>query len=179
MVDRPYFRFHPKSYDDGGFIFSKQKCDVCSKPCILEYAGGIYVAGDEPRCCARCIHSGGLTSYLHGKGRFFAKKRDYALQDIEFSDPEIDSNLKDEILLRTPSVASVNPFTWPVISSKPTIYLGRGDDDELWQKPEIQAAMAQYVLVELGDEDHTGPQAHIMVFKHFFEDQYAFAIDFC
>ena len=53
--DQPYFRFNPGAYEDGrSFERSSDVCEVCSRPCVWKYTGGVY-ATEEP-CCLRPLH---------------------------------------------------------------------------------------------------------------------------
>jgi uncharacterized protein CbrC (UPF0167 family) len=90
--DQPYFRFNPGAYEEGrSFERSSDTCDVCLRPSVWKYTGGVY-ATEDPVVCARCIANGELGRFLGGKH--------FSLHDIEMNGAE--PSLAKEILQRTP-----------------------------------------------------------------------------
>jgi len=171
MSDKPYFRFYPGAYEDKGrFIQSHSECDCCGKPCVLQYDGNIYTALDpKPEVCARCISDGSFEYFMTG--------RSYSFHDIEFSD-NLDRNHFDEVMLRTPGIACYNPFKWPVLNSRPMVFIGYGDNEEVWGIPCAQAAMKSKWLEAMGEE-LDGKSDCFLVFKDLDKPIYRASIDFC
>ena len=150
MSDQPLFRFYPNAYaEDGAFRRSDHTCNICERDAVWLYAGGIYMEGDEPAVCARCMADGSLRRKL--------PKQSYALQDamIEGADPA----LVEEILTATPEVACINTFEWPVIDGMPLAFLGEGDSAPLKSDPAVRAAIRE---VFDGEDAHG---SHALVFR--------------
>lgn len=163
--DQPYFRFHPNAYAiKGVFEASDALCDVCGRPCIWAYAGGIYTAGEKPRSCARCIADGRLGDFLGGH---------FSLHDIELDDA--DPALADELLCQTPGVACFNPFPWPVLDSRPLAFLGYGEERALLAEPAVVAAIED-AFRELG-WDYDGPSPYALIFREVDGSRYQAVID--
>ena len=165
MSDQPHFRFYPNAFADGdAFERSEEFCDVCERTAVWRYVGEIYMEGEPPTVCARCMASGALRERLPTDS--------YVLQDIVLEGA--DDDLADEILLATPSVASVNPFEWPVIDGEPLAYVGVGDAASLKGNTRAQRAIAA-AFADLGDEE--GHASHALVFKQLEDDEYVAVID--
>ncbi|MES1200728.1 MAG: CbrC family protein [Pseudomonadota bacterium] len=154
MTDQPHFRFYPNAYADeeGAFEASEETCDVCSRKAVWLYTGEIYAEGEPPSVCARCISDGSLRKRL--------PRDSYTMQDIMLEDAEPD--LADEVLYATPSVASLNPFEWPVRNGKPLAFMGAGDSPSLKGNAAARAAI-KHAFEEAGDDD--GHPSHTLVFK--------------
>lgn len=165
MSDQPYFRFYPNAYADGdAFEHSDERCDICARAAVWRYTGEIYMEGDPPSVCARCMASGALRERLPADS--------YVLQDIVLEGA--DDDLADEILLATPSVASINPFEWPVIDGEPLAYIGVGDAASLKGNTKAQRAIAE-AFTDLGED--SGHPSHALVFKRLDDDEYVAVID--
>ena len=165
MKDQPHFRFNPNSYQGGrGFEQSQQMCDACSRPCVWRYVGNIY-ATESPTVCARCIADGTLGKLLNSQH--------FSLHDIELHGP--DPELRDEVLQRTPGVASFNPFVWPVLDGNPLAFLGYGDEADLLLIPDVRSAI-EGAFEELG-WDFDGPSPHALIFKEVNGDRYRVSVD--
>lgn len=162
--DRPDFRFNAVAYDHA-FEASEESCGVCSRPCVWKYTGIIHTAGDAPTVCARCIADGRLGSFL-GDRRF-------QLHDV-FLD-EADPALEEEVLRRTPGVASFNPFVWPVIDGKPLAFVGYGEEEGLLALPGVQAAIAE-AFRELG-WTFEGSSPYALVFREIDGPLYRAVVD--
>ncbi len=166
--DRPFFRFYPGAYEsEGVFETSDAPCDVCNRPCVWRYDSIIYVAGDEPVVCARCIASGKLSAYFG--------ERSFSLHDVELecADPD----LAEELLKRTPNVSSFNPYEWPVLDGRPLAFIGHGDDAGVWSQPAARAAM-QSAWRQMYEEDLNEPTPYLLVFRELDGDRYGTAFDF-
>ena len=164
MSDQPYFRFYPNAYAEGGsFKRSQQACDVCARAAVWLYTGAIYMQGEPPRVCARCMASGALRERLSGDA--------FVLQDIVLEGA--DEAMANEILQATPSVASLNPFAWPVSAGEPLAYIGVGDEEALKRNAKAQRAIAE-AFAAFGEDGHP---SHALVFKHLDEDNYLAVID--
>jgi uncharacterized protein len=165
MSDQPRFRFYPNAYaEDGPFKRSVQRCDVCERKAVWLYAGEIYAEDEPPSVCARCLASGALAERL-GPDSF-------ALQDIVLEGA--DEELAAEILYATPSVASINPFEWPVLEGEPLAYIGIGDEAALKSNANAQRAIAR-AFADIGEE--SGHASHALVFKRLDEEEYIAVID--
>lgn len=165
MSDQPHFRFYPNAYADGdAFQRSDQVCDICEREAVWLYTGEIYIEGEPPSVCARCMASGALRERLPADS--------YVLQDIVLEGA--DEHLADEILLATPSVASINPFEWPVIDGEPLAYVGVGDAASLKGNTRVQRAIAE-AFADLGEGG--GHASHALVFKRLDEDEHVAVID--
>lgn len=165
-ADQPYFRFNPGAYEDGhSFERSSEVCDACSRPCVWKYTGGIY-ATEHPVVCARCIANGAL-------GRFLGDE-DFSLQDIEMSGA--DPSLEEEVLQRTPGVASYNPFEWPVLDAKPLAFVGDGEDQDLLGIAAVRSAI-EAAFAEIGRK-FNGPTSYALVFKELDGERYRAVVDF-
>ena len=162
---QPHFRFYPGAYEkDGPFEASTDVCEVCSRPCVWKYTGGIY-ATEEPVVCARCIANGEL-------GNFLGKR--FSLHDIGMNGAE--PSLEDEVLRRTPGVASYNPFDWPVLDGKPLAFLGYGEDKRLLASPAGRSAIK--AAFEAIGQTHEGPTSYALIFKEIDGERYCAVIDF-
>src|SRR5262249_54244537 len=151
VTDQPHFRFYPDAYgEDGAFKASNELCDVCERPAVWLYTGEIYVAGEPPSVCARCMASGALAARL-GRDAF-------ALQDIVIDGA--DEELANEVLFATPGVASINAFEWPVVEGEPLVYVGAGDKAALKHNTRAQRAIIA-AFAEIGGE--TGHPSHALV----------------
>ena len=163
-TDQPHFRFNPGAYEDGrSFKPSRANCDVCARPCVWEYTGGIY-ALTEPTVCARCISEGRLGAFLGDES--------FALHDIVISGAE--PALAAEVLQRTPGVACFNPFDWPVLDAKPLAFMGYGEDEGLIAVPGARAAIKDAFGTFGWDY---GPSPYALIFKEIDGDRYRVAID--
>jgi uncharacterized protein CbrC (UPF0167 family) len=162
--DKPDFRFNAPAYDNV-FAASEESCGVCSRPCVWKYTGVIYMAGDQPTVCARCIADGRLAAFL-GDRRF-------QLHDVFLDDA--DPALEEEVLQRTPGVSCFNPFVWPVIDGKPLAFVGYGEDEALIASPEVQAAIGE-AFQELG-WSFEGPSPYALVFKEIGGPRYRVVVD--
>jgi uncharacterized protein CbrC (UPF0167 family) len=151
--DKPHFRFHPDAYARGTFRSSDQACDVCARPSVWLYDGSVYVAGEQPAVCARCIASGRLSAFLD---------RRFGLHDSDLQD-EVDEALEREVMQRTPGFSTFNAFTWPVLDGKPMVYVGHGDEDETWENPAAAAAIRKLYEDEGDPVEETTPYA--LVFR--------------
>ena len=152
--DQPFFRFHPGAYEaKRTFETSDEPCDACGRPCVWKYTGGVYANAAEPVVCARCIADGSL-------GRLLGEA-DYALHDVELEGAA--AELEDELLRRTPGVASFNPFPWPVLDGVPLAFIGYGEDEALIALPKVRAAMAE-AFAEIGWEAE-GPSPYALLFR--------------
>lgn len=165
-ADQPYFRFNPGAYKDGrSFERSSAVCDVCSRPCVWKYTGGIY-ATEHPVACARCIANGAL-------GRFLGDEH-FSLHDIEMSGA--DSSLETEVLQRTPGVACYNPFEWPVLDAKPLAFAGYGEDQDLLDIAAVRSAI-EAAFAEI-KQTFDGPTPYALVFKEIDGERYRAVLDF-
>jgi uncharacterized protein len=165
--DQPYFRFNPGAYEEGrSFERSSGACDVCSRPCVWKYTGGIYAEEEPAVVCARCIANGEL-------GRFLGDKH-FSLQDIGISGAE--PSLEEEVLQRTPGVASYNAFDWPVLDAKPMAFVGYGEDEDLLDIIAVRSAI-EAAFGELGRK-FDGPTSYALVFKEIDGEQYRAVVDF-
>lgn len=142
-----------------------ESCDVCSRPCVWRYAGALYVAGDRPTVCARCIADGRLAAYLGD--------RPFQLHDVFLDDA--DPALEDEVLRRTPGVSCFNPFVWPVLDGTPLAFVGYGEDEALIALPEVQAAIGE-ASRELG-WTFDGPSPYALVFRELDGPRYRAVVD--
>lgn len=150
MSDQPLFRFYPNAYSEGGpFKRSDASCDICQREAVWLYTGGIYMEGESPEVCARCIADGSLRRKLPPDS--------FTLQDAILE--EADGEYADEILYATPGVASINPFEWPAIDGVPLAYLGAGDEKALRSDLAVRAA----IKAAFEGEDAHG--SHALVFK--------------
>ena len=165
--DQPYFRFNPGAYGDRrSFERSSEVCDVCSRPCVWKYTGGIYAKEEPAVVCARCIATGEL-------GRFFGEKH-FSLQDIGISGAE--PGLEKEVLQRTPGVASYNAFDWPVLDAKPLAFVGYGEDRDLFDIVAVRSAI-EAAFEEIGQKID-GPTSYALVFKEIDGERYRAVVDF-
>lgn len=130
-ADKPTFRFHPGAYDRQSLVESDTPCDACGEPSGWLYNSVVYVEGDEPQVCARCIANGSLASHFAG---------DYQLHDSDF-DGDVDEALAEEVMQRTPGFATYNAFQWPVLDGKPMVYIGHGDEDATWANNDAAEAI--------------------------------------
>lgn len=166
--DQPYFRFYPGAYEEGGpFEASTDACEVCSRPCVWKYTGGVYVAGPKASIvCARCIASGALTSFFGD--------RDFQLQsaDLFGADPD----LTDEVQHRTPGVPSYQDFEWPVLDGKPMTFAGYGEDKSLFATPAVRSAI-KTAFEEIG-QTRDGPTSYALIFKELDGERYRAVVDF-
>jgi uncharacterized protein CbrC (UPF0167 family) len=138
-ADQPFFRFYPYAYDDPAvFEHSGDRCDVCRRPCVWRYNGSLY-ATTEPSVCARCITDGRLGAFL--------REPHHSLQDVEICGA--DPAMAEEVLQRTPGVASYNPFEWPVFDGKPLAFIGYGDNEAVIAAPGVKA-MIEQAFADLG-----------------------------
>jgi uncharacterized protein CbrC (UPF0167 family) len=147
--DKPFFRFHPGAYARGSFIASRAPCDVCERPSVWLYDGAIYIGGDKPAVCARCVSDGKLTAFLDGK---------HSMHDADFNG-QVDDDLADEVMQQTPGFSTFNAFEWPVLNGKPMVYVGHGDEDEIWDDPAAAAAIRKLYKDEGLPVDGTTPYA--------------------
>jgi uncharacterized protein CbrC (UPF0167 family) len=151
--DKPFFRFHPGAYERGAFIASRAACDVCERPSVWLYDSSIYIAGAKPAVCARCVADGKLTEFLDGE---------HGMHDAEFGG-EVDDELADEVMQRTPGFSTFNGFEWPVLGGKPMVFVGHGDEGDTWENPAAAAAIRKLYEDEGDPVDGTTPYA--IVFK--------------
>lgn len=162
--DKPYFRFNPAAYRNV-FEESEERCDVCLRLCGWKYRGGIYMAGDCPTVCARCMADGRLAAFL-GDARFQLNDR---VED------GADPALEDEVLRRTPAVECFNPFEWPVLDGRPLAFVGYGEDEALIALPEVQAAIGE-AFGALG-WTFDGPSPYALVFREIDGPRYVAVVD--
>ncbi|WP_119302731.1 CbrC family protein [Dongia deserti] len=163
--NQPYFRFNPGAYEDGrSFERSSDVCEVCSRPCVWKYTGGVY-AMESPVVCARCIANGEL-------GKFLGDEH-FSLHDIEISGAE--PRLEKEVLQRTPGVACYNPFEWPVLDAKPLAFVGYGEDQGLLDIEAVRSAI-DAAFEEIGRR-FDGPAPYALVFKEIEGERYRVVID--
>ncbi len=151
--EKPFFRFHPGAYERGSFAPSDDPCDVCSRPAGWLYTGIIYVAGDKPAVCARCIADGKLAAHLGGR---------FSLHDADF-DGDPDAALADEVMQRTPGFSTFNAFMWPVRKGKPLAYAGHADEDATWSDPSAVKAIRKLYADE--GEPLEGRTPYALVFR--------------
>jgi uncharacterized protein CbrC (UPF0167 family) len=150
VSDQPHFRFYPNAYAEGGpFKRSLERCEICDRPAVWLYSGEIYAEDDAPPVCARCIASGALRTHMPKDG--------FVMQDIVIED--VEAELAAEILYRTPGVASINCFGWPVRDGQPLAYLGVGDEAGLRADASVRAA----ILEASGGEETHG--SHALMFR--------------
>jgi uncharacterized protein len=151
--DKPFFRFHPDAYERGAFIPSETTCDVCQRPSVWLYTGSIYIAGDPPAVCARCLASGALSAFCKGR---------HVMHDADFDDEPKDA-LADEVMQRTPGFSTFNSFPWPVRKGKPMVFVGHGDEAATWNNPAAADAIRKLYKDEGDPLDGRTPYA--IVFK--------------
>ena len=164
--DQPYFRFNPGAYEEGrSFERSGDVCEVCSRPCVWKYTGGVY-ATEDPVVCARCIASGDL-------GRLLGTEH-FRLHDTEISGAE--PSLEREVLQRTPGVASYSPFDWPVLDAKPLAFVGYGENQDLLDIVAVRSAI-EAAFGEIG-QTFDGSTSYALVFKEIGGERYRAVIDF-
>jgi uncharacterized protein CbrC (UPF0167 family) len=165
--DQPHFRFNPRAYDDGQYFeCSHETCELCARPCVWKYTGGIYVAGPEPSIlCARCIANGAL--------RAFFGDRNFQLQSADL--PGADPDLTDEVQHRTPGVPSYQDFDWPVLDGKPMAFVGYGEDKGLFAIPAVRSAI-EAAFEEIG-RTCNGSTSYALIFKEIDGDRYRAVID--
>ena len=165
--DQPHFRFNPGAYEDGhSFERSSEVCEVCSRPCVWKYTGGIYTREKPAAVCARCIATGAL-------GRFFGDKH-FSLHDIDMSGAE--PGLKKEVLQRTPGIACYNPFDWPVLDAKHLAFVGYGEDQDLLAIAAVRSAI-EAAFAEIGQK-FSGPTSYALIFKEIDGERYRVVVDF-
>lgn len=162
--DHPHFRFNPVAYRQA-FEASEERCDVCARACVWKYSGALYMAGDRPAVCARCIADGRLATFLGD--------RPFQLHDVFLDDA--DPALEDEVLRRTPGISCFNPFLWPVLDGRPLAFVGYGDDAALIALPEVQAAIGD-AFVDLG-WTFDGPTPYALVFRELDGPRYRAVVD--
>jgi uncharacterized protein CbrC (UPF0167 family) len=163
--DQPYFRFNPGAYEEGrSFERSSDVCEVCSRPCVWEYTGGVY-ATENPIICARCIANGEL-------GRFLGDEH-FSLHDIMISGAE--PGLEKEVLQRTPGVECYNAFAWPVLDAKPLAFVGYGEDQDLLDIVAVRSAI-EAAFGEIGRK-FVGPTSYALVFKEIDGERYRAVVD--
>ena len=162
--DRPHFRFNPVAYRHA-FEESAQQCEACLRPCGWKYRGAIYIAGDGPAVCARCIADGRLAQLLG----------DQPFQLNEDVEDGADPALEEEVLRRTPGVDGFNPFRWPVLDGKPLAFVGHGEDEALIALPEVQAAIAE--AFEALGWTFDGPSPYALVFREIDGPRYRAVVD--
>ncbi len=131
---------------------------------MWRYIGEIYMEDEPPIVCARCMASGALRARLPAES--------YVLQDIVLEGAN--EELANEVLLATPSVASINPFAWPVIDGEPLAYVGIGDDVSLKNDAAAQRAIAR-AFADLGEA--AGHSSRALVFKALEAEDYVAVID--
>lgn len=166
-ADQPYFRFNPGAYEEGrSFERSSEVCDVCSRPCVWKYTGGIYTEEEPAVVCARCIANDAL-------GRFLGDER-FSLQDIAISGAQ--PSLQTEVLQRTPGVVSYNAFDWPVLDAKPLAFVGYGEDENLLDIDAVRSAI-ETAFAEIGRK-FAGPTSYALVFKEIDGERYRAVVDF-
>ncbi len=164
--EQPYFRFNPGAYlPERAFERSNEACGVCARPCGWKYMLPIYMRGEAPAVCARCIADGRLAAFV-GDAHF-------SLHDVSLEDA--DPALEDELLRRTPGVSCFNPFEWPVLDGKPLAFVGYGKDKALIALPEVQAAMEE----ALGGVGSTfdGPSPYALIFREIDGARYRVVVD--
>ncbi len=154
MSDKPFFRFHPGAYERGAFVRSLAPCDVCERPSVWLYDAAIYVAGEKPAVCARCVADGKLSEHLDG---------DFQLHDADMED-EIEDAVSEEVMQKTPGFSTFNAFTWPVLDGKPLAYVGHGDEDATWDDPAAVAAVKK-LYADVYGETLDGPTPYALVFR--------------
>jgi uncharacterized protein len=165
--DQPYFRFNPGAYEDGhSFERSSEVCDVCSRPCVWKYKGIVYTKEEPSVVCAQCIANGELGKLLGAKY--------FSLQDIGISGAE--PSLEEEVLRRTPGVASYNAFDWPVLDGKPLAFVGYGEDEDLLDIAAVRSAI-EAAFGEIGRK-FDGPTSYALVFKEIGGERYRAVVDF-
>ena len=165
---KPEFKYYPGAYDDGGaFEPSNAHCEVCDRPCGWRYTGNIYSNSCPDTVCARCLSDGSLFDWV---GSEFMQ-----LQDVDFSD-HVGAESRRDVMLRTPGVASFNPFTWPVVDGEPMAFLGVGDRDAFWAIPQCRDAMQAMWRDVLGEE-LPGPTPYLLIFKRLTTDRYGCALN--
>ena len=165
--DQPHFRFHPGAYlPRGSFEVSTDVCEVCARPCTWKYTGCVYIAGDDPLVCARCIADGRLAEAFFQDGHC-------SLHDINLTGA--DPALEDELLHRTPQVSSFNPYPWPVLDGTPLAFVGYGEDEDLIRLPEVRQAIdEEFKSVGWKFE---GPTPYALIFKELDGERYRAVLD--
>jgi uncharacterized protein CbrC (UPF0167 family) len=166
MTDKPHFRFHPGAYERGAFVQSTTGCGVCGRPCVWLYDGMIYTAGGKPTVCARCIADGSLAGFLEGS---------FGLHDADFHD-DVDDDLAEEVMQRTPGFVTFNAFEWPVRDGKPLAFFGHAEEDIVWTTPEAAEAVRKLYRDEQ-DEELEGRTSYAVVFKEVGGPRYVAALD--
>ena len=165
--DKPFFRFHPGAYERGSFVASDKACDVCERPSIWLYEGIVYVAGDAPAVCARCIADGRLAAFLDGA---------FSLHDADFQD-DVDEALAEEVMQRTPGFSTFNAFGWPVLDGKPLAFFAHAEEDIVWTTPEAAEAVRTLYRDEQ-DEELEGRTPYAVVFREADGPRYVAILDF-
>lgn len=166
-ADKPAFRFHPGAYERGSLVKSEEPCDACGEPSGWLYNNVVYVADDEPQVCARCISSGKLVDHFED---------DYQLHDADF-DGDVDDDMAEEIMQRTPGFSTYNAFEWPVLDGKPMVYVGHGDEDTTWANPQAAEAIRK-LWADRGQPLKPGQKTpYGMVFRELDGDRYTAIID--
>jgi uncharacterized protein len=165
--DKPFFRFHPGAYERGSFVASDEPCDVCERPSVWLYDSLVYVAGDAPSVCARCIADGRLAAFLDGA---------FSLHDADFGD-DADEALAEEVMQRTPGFATFNAFEWPVLDAKPLAFFGHAEEDLVWTTPEAAEAVRKLYRDEQ-DEELKGRTPYAVVFRQVDGPRHVAILDF-
>jgi uncharacterized protein CbrC (UPF0167 family) len=151
--DKPFFRFHPGAYECGAFVASDKPCDVCGRPSVWLYDGSVYVAGDPPDVCARCIADGKLSAFCKGR---------HVMHDADFAE-HADDALGEEVMQRTPGFSTFNAFEWPVLDGQPMVYVGHGDEPGTWKNAAAAEAIRQ--LYEDEGDPLEGTTPYAIVFR--------------
>lgn len=150
---KPFFRFHPGAYERGSFITSDRPCDVCRRPSVWLYNASVYVAGDPPNVCARCVADGRLSAFFRGR---------HAMHDADFAEDVADA-LAEEVMQRTPGFSTFNAFEWPVHDGKPMVYVGHGEEAATWEDPAAASAIRK--LCEDEGDPLEGTTPYALVFR--------------
>ncbi len=188
MNAAPRFRFYPAAYDakKGRFEASQEKCDICEAACVWRYTGPIYMIGASPTVCARCLYAGRIGTFLSDRDdaetRALKTKHPdwdvtrYSLHDVELEE-DVSDNALEELMQRTPSVASFNPFDWPVHNALPMAWIGVGTEPELVANPDIWRTMQTEWASLWPDDPLTGPTEYLLIFQSIDASAYRAVVD--
>ncbi|GHF36747.1 hypothetical protein HNQ07_001283 [Deinococcus metalli] len=108
----PDFRYYADPYGDRTIIEEDITCRVCGAQRAWKYDGVLYAADELDAICPWCVANG------HA-----AEKFDGCFQDVMFPEAASEESVL-WVLMRTPSVASWNPFEWPEHCGECCRYIG-------------------------------------------------------
>lgn len=126
----PHFKYHPNVYELDLFEEEQGECSICLQGRSLRYEGPFYSIEDPEYICPWCIADGSAAEKYNGEFNDYCGIEGVSPNPND-PEPTIQSELLDEICLKTPGYHSWQQGEWQSHCNEPCVFLGYADTDSI------------------------------------------------